>query len=370
MTSNCSDPPDRRPEGIDVAVLKSWDFGAWQSTQGAGSLPYRMDHLEDRGIRLHWTDRLHTEDWQRNRISAPLRRAESMAVPFAQTLLLNGAIRHSEATFAMFESEANFLAAVRHVGSPDRRRPFVVLSCWLAHVLVNSGRARRSGYRWAYETVDLLYYFSKNQGRLLSEALRLAPERLQYLRFGVDTETFSPEPGPDDGYLLAVGRDRARDWPTLFEAVKALDMPVKVCCRRSQLDGITIPPNVEVLGHVDREIYRELLGRAAVVAVIARPVEYPSGQSVLLESMAMGKSVVVSETPSLTEYIRDGIDCLAVPSGDPAAARERIDQLAGDPDLRARLGRSARRSAEEYYSSRSMWNIVADDLIRLTGERR
>lgn len=354
---------------LDLAVLKSWNFDDHRLLNG-GRLPYRMDHLERQGFRLHWTDRPHGDQWTGSRTGRLLRRLESATVPFAQTLILAPRIRRCSATLALFESEGNFLAIARHLSRRSRRSPFVVMTSWLSELLRTGGRLRRQQYRWAYKSVDVVYYLSRNQRAVLEDTLGLAGERLRYLPFGVDTETFRPPDGADGGYLLAVGRDRARDWPTFFEAARDLDMPVKVCCRPSQIKGIAVPDNVEVLGYVDRGRYRELLGAARVVAVLARPVEYPSGQSVLLEAMAMGRTVVVTSTPALADYLRDGVDCLAIPSGDPDAARQRIVEAASDDQLRVRIGTSARQIAEAKYDSARMWASIARDLRELVGAGR
>lgn len=353
----------RKGPRADIAVLKSWDFSAWRSVN-PGQLPYRMDRLEELGYHLHWTDRLHEETWQHSRSAGVLRRLEARSVPFVQTALMANTIRASSAILAMFESEANSLAIVRSmIGT--HRPPLLVISCWLAHILSDATSPRLHAYRRAYRSVDRLYYFSSVQREILEQALRLPPERLRYLPFGVDSETFVPANATDNGYVVAVGRDRGRDWKVFFEAVDGLDLPIKVCCRRSDLVGLTVPGNVDVLGYVDRETYRRLLGRARVAAVITRPVLYPSGQSVLLEAMAMARAVVVTATPAIEEYIRDGIDCLAVPAGDPLAVRTGIEAAASDGDLRARLGTAARAVVEERFSSSLMWDQIAADLTEL-----
>lgn len=367
--SNSSDPGQGYSERLDVAVLKSWDFGAWQGTFGSDQLPYRIDHLYRRGIRLHWTDRLHEARWQASRTSAVFRRIERAGVPFLQTLLLAREIRRSDATIAMFESEGNFLAIVRNLLPGNPRAPLIVISCWLGDLLGRISSARLKAYRAAYRSVDLLYCFSRNQVDILQEALDLSHERVRFLPFGVDVDTFSPVGRSDGEYVLAVGRDRGRDWATLFRAVEGLDAPVKVLCRRSQIANLAVPSNVEILGHVDRETYRQLLGRAAVVAVLTLPVSYPSGQSVLLEAMAMARTVVVSRTPSLKEYIRDGRDCFGVSPFDADAARARIEEALTDSSLRMKIGAAARTRVESSFDSRLMWDAVADDIYRLSGRR-
>jgi glycosyltransferase involved in cell wall biosynthesis len=347
-------------------VLKSPDFADWQLRYGDGwQLPYRMDLLEHHGLRLRWTDTLYRPGWPESRAAAAIRRAETLTAPFAQTALMARTIAAAPITLAMFESEANTLAATLQAWPGRRSSVLAVVTCWLAHVLDGCRPARRAAYRWAYQSVDRLYYFSQNQGPVLAEHLGLGADRLRYLPFGVDDETFTPT-GEDDGdYILVVGRDSGRDWPTLFSALEGIDLPVKLCCRPRDIAGLRVPAQIDVLGYVDRTVYRYLLGRARVVAIAAKPLLYPSGQSVLLEAMAMARAVVVTGTPALADYVDDGVTALVVPPGDAAALRRRLAEAAGDDDLRAHVGHNAREAVERRFSARDMWATVADDLRAL-----
>jgi glycosyltransferase involved in cell wall biosynthesis len=350
----------------DVAVLKSPDFAGWQSQYGDGwQLPYRMDYLENHGLHLRWTDTLSNPRWSVSRSAAAIRRAEALTVPFAQTLLLARTIAAAPITLAMFESEGNTLAAARRVWPGRRSSVLAVVSCWLAQILLTCGPARRLAYRWAYESVNRLYYFSENQGPILAEHLGLGADRLRYLPFGVDDETFAPTGEDDDDYVLVVGRDKGRDWPTVFSSLEGIDLPVKLCCRPHDIAGLHVPAGIEVLGYVDRTVYRRLLGRARAVAIATKPVFYPSGQSVLLEAMAMARAVVVTGTPSRVDYVADGVTALVVPPGDAGALRQRLLEVAGDDELRADIGQNARRAIERSFSARTMWATVAHDLLTL-----
>jgi glycosyltransferase involved in cell wall biosynthesis len=357
-------PAGRAP--VDVAVLKSWNFDEWRARYGDGRwLPYRIDHLERHGLIVHWTDAVHETRWAESRSGGIVRSLEAATVPFAQAALMSRRVRRAPITLAMFESEANAVAAARRAWPRQPRGALAVVTCWLAHLLTSGGARRRAAYRWAYQSVDRLYYLSENQGPILSEQLRLPDDRLRYLPFGVDDEFFRPTGEPDGDYVLVVGRDRGRDWPTLLRAVDGIDMPVKICCRRRDLDGQVVPSGVEVLGYVDRDVYRHLLGRARVVAIAARPLVYPSGQSVLLEALAMGRTVVVTQTEALAGYVSDGKTALTVAPGDASALRERIVEAASDDDLRGRLGRHGRDAVERTFNARRMWEMVADDLLDL-----
>lgn len=355
---------------LDVAVLKSWDFSAWQARYGRGwLLPYRIDHLASQGFTLRWTDAVHSASWQRSPWSHPVRWLESRTFPFAQTALMTPAIARSPIVLGMFESEANAAALARSLAPRRPRSSMAVISCWLAHILSDGSQARRAAYRHAYRNVDLIYCFSENQVPVLADVLGGDPARVRCLPFGVDDETFVPERGPEKDYVLVVGRDRGRDWPTTLAALRELRHPAKVCCRSADIAGLDVPPNVEVVGYVELNEYRRLLADALAVLVVTRPLIYPSGQSVLLEAMAMGKAVVVTDTPALRAYFRDGETALAAPVADVGAVRDRLVELLGDDRMRRRLGKAGRASVEQFFSARAMWSAIGDDLRLLVAKK-
>jgi glycosyltransferase involved in cell wall biosynthesis len=187
----------------------------------------------------------------------------------------------------------------------------------------------------------------------------LPPDRLFNVHFGVDHEYFSPTGANDDGYVLAVGRDAGRDWSTFLEAIGPLPARVKIACRQGALAGYRIPANVEVLGWVDRQTYRHLLDRAAVVVVASKPLDYPTGQSVTLEAMAMGRACVVTRTAAMSEYVVDGETAVLVRPGDAGELRVAVSRLLEDSALRHDLGRRARQSVESCFTARAMWARIA-----------
>lgn len=61
----------------------------------------------------------------------------------------------------------------------------------------------------------------------------------------------------------------------------------------------------------------------------------------VLEAMAVGLPVVVTDCGALRDVVTDGIEGYVVAVGDSAAIADRLDRLAVDPALRARLGAAA-----------------------------
>ena len=71
------------------------------------------------------------------------------------------------------------------------------------------------------------------------------------------------------------------------------------------------------------------------------------------EAMAMEKAVVVTDVPALREMVRDGETGRIVPSQDPQALADVIDDLLDDPRERQRLGAAAR----EWVAANWTWTL-------------
>jgi glycosyltransferase involved in cell wall biosynthesis len=74
----------------------------------------------------------------------------------------------------------------------------------------------------------------------------------------------------------------------------------------------------------------------------------------LIEAMAAGLPVVSTDVGGVREVVEEGVTGLLAAAGDDAALAEAILHLAGDPALRARMGRAGLRRAEAAFSERRM----------------
>jgi glycosyltransferase involved in cell wall biosynthesis len=67
---------------------------------------------------------------------------------------------------------------------------------------------------------------------------------------------------------------------------------------------------------------------------------------VVMEAMASGTPVIVSDQVGAKDLVTDGVDGFVVPAGDPPSIAERLSTLKDDPDLVSRMGAAARRRVE------------------------
>lgn len=102
--------------------------------------------------------------------------------------------------------------------------------------------------------------------------------------------------------------------------------------------------------------------RALDILVHASTQPEPFGR-VIVEGMACGRAVICSAAGGAAEIITDGEDALAHAPGDVAGLTARMLQLIHNPDLRARLGRAARITAERRFDR----NQLAPALLSVYG---
>lgn len=87
----------------------------------------------------------------------------------------------------------------------------------------------------------------------------------------------------------------------------------------------------------------------------------------LLEAMGQGVCPVVSDAGGMKEAVRDGVDGLVFPSGDPRALAQAIRRLKGDEALRAQLGASAAQRIAEDFSAAAIAGRIAASYQQVMG---
>jgi glycosyltransferase involved in cell wall biosynthesis len=116
---------------------------------------------------------------------------------------------------------------------------------------------------------------------------------------------------------------------------------------RERAAALGIGERVELLGWMGPAARDAELARAAVFCLPSHAEGLPMS---MLEAMAAGRPVVVSQVGGIPETIRDNDNGLLVPPRDVAALAAALARVLGDAALRARLARRARATIEEQYS--------------------
>lgn len=344
-----------------VAVLTSASFTR-HAQHEAGALPYGLQHLAATGLDLVHADRSH--GGRGDRIAGLV---ESYVHRDLRDVLRQvPGLRSTDVALSLFEAEALVYAAL-HRRFPRALPPHVVLACWSAQMALQHSATEVHALRKMAENAAAIVVLSQNQVPLLTQRLRVPADRFHHVSFGVDCDYFTPSGAPDadNPYLAAVGGDVGRDWATLLTAAALVpEVRFKVVTAPANLGSLAVPDNVDVLGAMDRERYRQLLrgSRGAVVAV--HPLPYPSGQSVLLDSYACGRPAVTAATAALHEYVVEGA-CLTYAPNDAQDLADQCRLLFHEVGRDPVASSTARTRATTLFTQQQMWSAVAEVLDKV-----
>lgn len=112
---------------------------------------------------------------------------------------------------------------------------------------------------------------------------------------------------------------------------------------------------VELRGAVPHEDLPRHYAGASVF--VAPALGQESFGMVLVEAMAAGVPVVASDIPGYREVVRDGVDGLLVPPGDPGALAAAVRRVLEEPGLAERLRAAGRARAEGF-----RWEAVVEQV--------
>jgi glycogen(starch) synthase len=231
-------------------------------------------------------------------------------------------------------------------------------------------RRRQSASRWLERAQ------ARRSARVISPSSILAARVAESWGLGhnavtvVPTGIRSPEvavasPPPELAnreYVLYFGRlERRKGVDTWIEALPA------VLRSRPTLHAVFVGEDMGMAGRSFEEWARERCGDmggrlhflppmsqvrlfpiVAGARLVVMPSHWESLANACLEAMALGRPVVATTGSGFDEVITDSVDGFLVRPGDPRALAVRVSAAAADELLLARVGRAARRRAEDY----------------------
>jgi glycosyltransferase involved in cell wall biosynthesis len=202
---------------------------------------------------------------------------------------------------------------------------------------------------------------------------RLRPERVVTIHAGTDTGRFDParvQPGAVRSELglppdhLVVAQVSVRDWKGWRELLQAFARlaPLRPHARlllvgcepeAEREKVLAAAADLGVVGAVITLPYRRDMPQVLAACDLVADASW-AGTGItgtLREGMAMARGVVASDCAGNRELVTDGTTGLLVPPRDIEALAAALDRLAGDLELRQRLGQAARSRVVAEFST-------------------
>jgi len=188
-------------------------------------------------------------------------------------------------------------------------------------------------------------------------------QKLVQSPYGVDLERFAPRPQPPRFTVLFVGEVGLRKGALdLLEAWARLGLADS---RLVLVGGIepAIAARVEEFrrrcAFETPGFRRDMPAAYADASVLVLPAIEDGFPLAVLEAMASGRPVVVSENTGSKDAVDEGVSGFVVPIRSPDAIAEKLQRLHDQPDERAAMGAAARRRAEQFPWERHGADLVA-----------
>jgi glycogen synthase len=115
---------------------------------------------------------------------------------------------------------------------------------------------------------------------------------------------------------------------------------------------------------------RELDRLYAEADILCLPSRYESHGVALVEGMMFGKPIVTCDAGGIGEVVAAGRTALVATPDDAGALALELARLAGDPDLRTRLGAAARESFEQRFTASGAAAQMQDFILSAIADQR
>jgi len=216
---------------------------------------------------------------------------------------------------------------------------------------------KRLQFRLQAKTVREFVVWASHEVKDYARMFRLPEGKFKYIPFHHTLEGFDYK--VEDGNYIFSGGDGNRDYRCLLEAVRGLDVKVRIATRVTDWnEGAEIPPGVEAGGTSPEEFRKLMAGAKIVVLPLRGGFLLSGGQQTFLNAMALGKPVVVADDKGAHDYIQSGVNGYVAPSGDAAAMSTVIRELLENPGLAQEIGSHAKEACAKYSTTVCMSRIL------------
>lgn len=229
---------------------------------------------------------------------------------------------------------------------------------------------------FVYKYIDQIVFANEDTMKLAMQDYDVPQKHRKFVNWGANITFFDNyliknDFKPQELYFTSMGWAN-RDYALLCDTFKYIDAKLKIFSGKNKIDNC--PSNVEFVDLSGfglngmarlREYYQNSI---AILIPTIESNDVPNGATVLIEALAVGKSIITTESSS--NYInveKEGVG-LVVPRGDKQGWIKAIDYILSHPTERIIMGRKARELAERKYNLSLFTEKIAKELENLSSK--
>ncbi len=200
--------------------------------------------------------------------------------------------------------------------------------------------------------VDKFIVHTRREIQIYSDWFAIPEDQFEFFPMQRGKIEVTETENTEEPFLLSMG-SALRDYKTLFEAVKTLNINTKIVAAPRAVEGLKIPENVEVISGITLDDCRILSQQARMNVIPMVDRELPAGIVTIIEAMRIGRPIIVTKCLGSEDYIIDNETGLFVEPYSVESMVEAISSLWNDAEKRDRISNAAAMYSEKHISDRA-----------------
>jgi glycosyltransferase involved in cell wall biosynthesis len=179
--------------------------------------------------------------------------------------------------------------------------------------------------------------FGSNQLDYINQVYGTSVEA-RFLHHRIDTNFYKPKVRAlsDKPTVITVGIDKQRDFATYVKCAR--ENPQWNFLVKSNRRIVDVPSNLRVVSErLSMEALRDLYLSATICVVPVKPTIHANGVNGILEGMACGLPVIVTDNPQLRDYLEPDRNCLIYQPNDSHSMAAQIEKVVGSGSVQEDL---------------------------------
>lgn len=210
--------------------------------------------------------------------------------------------------------------------------------------------------RYALARVELVLVYSSIEVELFQNAYENGFTQFVFTPLGIELP--NAHGMENKGYIFSGGRSN-RDYDTLIKAAAELNVHVQIAAQRFNIRTSTLPKNVSVHYDAFGDDFLRLLRQSMFVVIPLDRVDESSGQLVLLQAMALGKAIIITENRGISDYYQPDVTALVAPPHDVGGLKRQISRLMNEKQRRDQIGLAAQKFVQQFSLQKQAQRVAA-----------
>lgn len=243
------------------------------------------------------------------------------------------------------------------------------------HIVFDIGSfasASESGFslrlmQFASKSLDGLIYHMSAQKSYYEKFFPWIVGKSKFIRYGADFDFFGIGQETESltsPYIVCAGKNKC-DWDTVVKAYKASNIEMELHLIGGKDERFENIKGVIQIPYLPINEFIEQVKEANFCILPLEPVPFSFGQMRLLQQMALRKCVIVSNAPSITDYVEDGRTALVYRSADVEDLCNKITILNADNEEREKIETKAFEFVKKICNERKMAEEIENFFVSL-----